>query len=714
LIHQFQELLFCFCSVSSDSIHKEFTMSNAYQKTRRCYLIDHHSPQPPIVPLGKMDIREYKEFFRESGIDSLMVYCKDHWGVTYYDSKVPGAQKHAGVKGDWIRTVRDACAEMGIEFTAYYCIEYDEGAARRFPEWRVQKADGSPLIRDDLYAKWSLNCYNTGYREYALAQLEEIVSGYHPDSLFLDIFGASLCYCPACRKKFEEDYGYPLPETQEGLIAHQKDVKESLDKKAEDFYIEMRDRLKKIDPSLAITINFSCHYPDQIRSLLDYQYSEPLMKDNWYSSAYARDTAVGQYPMLAPGEASQVYNYDSAEQYITDLSSIAAQGCRVGMYSGSQHIDGTLDHEEARRLGSVYRELKKLEPWISQERTPVKGIGILQSDVSKLIPDEDFKADAILRMKKRSPHITAILGAMMACEMAKIPYSILPEHSVSPESLKDYACVIVPEVYTVLPSVKEALSAYAKQGGKLIISGKSGLFGKGAGLPDQDSLADLKGCSFQAVHEEYRQNDWSAYLKAENPEDFQGLLSVTTPPVSEWFIESRPEMAKPLARFLLPAVACSPTEWINWWSPPAGRETEIPAITQNSVGSGSVVYLAFDYFTMVTTEKFRDSYPLFQDVLRLLHVTPAMRNRTEIPEILRTAFFETPDTWQIHQVSTLPDHYHGETISVSGGEIRTVLPVTGAEAVYPEKQTLEVEKDKDEFVIKLPSFRLQQFVVLYK
>jgi hypothetical protein len=32
----------------------------------------------------------------------------------------------------------------------------------------------------------------------------------------------------------------------------------------------------------------------------------------------------------------------------------------------------------------------------------------------------------------------------------------------------------------------------------------------------------------------------------------------------------------------------------------------------------------------------------------------------------------------------------------------------------PGKQTLEVEKDGDEFVIKLPSFRLQQFVVLKK
>ena len=98
-------------------------MSEKFKSTKRCYLIDHHSPQPPIVPLGRMDIEEYDHFFETANIDSLMVYCKDHWGVTYYDSKVPGAQKHAGVKGDWIRTVRDKTAEKGIEFVAYYCIE---------------------------------------------------------------------------------------------------------------------------------------------------------------------------------------------------------------------------------------------------------------------------------------------------------------------------------------------------------------------------------------------------------------------------------------------------------------------------------------------------------------------------------------------------------------------------------------------------------------
>ena len=308
-----------------------------------------------------MEIGEYAQFFCEADIDSLMVYCKDHWGVTYYDSAVSGAQKHAGVRGDWIRAVRDQTARMGIEFVAYYCIEYDEGAARRFPEWRARQADGSPLIRADRYARWSLMCYQTGYREYALSQLAEIVHNYHPDALFLDIFGASLCYCPACREKFKAQFCYDLPETDNGLAAGRADITAFLDGNAREFYLELRSRLKAIDPSLAITINFSCHYPKSIRDLLDYQYSEPLMKDNWFSSAYAFDTASEQSPMLAPGEASQVYNYDNPDKYRCDLSFIAAQGCRVGMRQIKNLAAPILDKFSKRKGPVSLEKLQKIK-----------------------------------------------------------------------------------------------------------------------------------------------------------------------------------------------------------------------------------------------------------------------------------------------------------------------------------------------------------------
>ena len=53
-------------------------MSDKFKSTKRCYLIDHHSPQPPTVPLNRLDIAEYDRFFETADIDSLMYYCKDH------------------------------------------------------------------------------------------------------------------------------------------------------------------------------------------------------------------------------------------------------------------------------------------------------------------------------------------------------------------------------------------------------------------------------------------------------------------------------------------------------------------------------------------------------------------------------------------------------------------------------------------------------------
>lgn len=688
-------------------------MSNLYQSSKRCYLIDHHSPDPPAVTLAKLDISEYERFFETASIDSLMVYCKDHWGVTYYDSRVPGSKKHPGIKGDWIRQVRELTARKKIEFVAYYCIEYDEGAARRFPEWRVRKADGTPLIRDDLYAKWSLCCYQTGYRGYSLAHLEEIVREYCPDALFLDIFGASLCYCTHCREKFAKQFGYPLPETEEELSLHRLDVVAFLDGNAKEYLEELRARVKAIDPTVAITANFSCHYPKEIRDLLDYQFSEPLLKDNWFSSAYARDTARGQAPILAPGEASQVYNYDTEAQYICDLSSIAAQGCRVGMYSGSQHFDGTLDHLEARRLGSAYKVLETLEPYLTG-RTPVKSVGILQSDASKAVNAFPFHPDAILRMKKHNPHTYAILGAMELCEQEKLPYGILPEGEATPETLASYDLLLLPEVYIVTDSLRKLLEEYVRQGGRLLLSGKAGLWNPDFSLRDEFALAELMGVSFVKIHTEYAQNDWSAYLKKQKGAAYDGLLSETTPPVSEFFLETALQGARPDFTFIYPCTACSETDWVNWWSPPPGKETEIPALTVNAFGEGLVMYTAFDFFTMAARETYRVTQPLFHQLCENMQLAPVLRNPTDCSSILRTAYFETNACYYVHQISTLPHTYKGDCPPVSGGVLKLTRPVRTAKIIYPQEVQLTVTEENGEWLIELPQFSIQQFLVLEK
>lgn len=696
-------------------------MSSKYKNSKRCYLIDHHSPQPPVVTLDQLNISEYEQFFDTSHIDSLMVYCKDHWGVTYYDSKVEGARKHQGLKTDWIQEISTVLKKKKIEFIAYYCIEYDEGAARQFPQWRARKPDGAPLIREDEFARWSLCCYQTGYREYCLSQMEEIVQNYNPDALFMDIFGSSLCYCEKCREKFHSAYGYDLPSDEADIRLHMSDMIDFLDDNAQEFLLDVKQRLKAVDPGLAITVNFSCHYPKPVRDLLDYQFSEPLLKDNWFSSAYARDTAIGQYPILVPGEASQVYNYDTVSQYLCDLSSIAAQGCRVGMYSGSQHADGTLDMEEAKRLGVVYTALEEMEPYLTN-RTPVKSIGILQSDCSKAVNMPTLSADAILRMKRHNPHLNAILGAMQLCEYAKIPYNILPESCLTKSLLKEYDMLLLPEVYVIQSATVSLLEDYVAAGGCLISSGQTGLWNADSTLRECSALHRLFGCGPVKVHREYTSNRWSAYLRPDSSQPFTGLIACTTPPVSEHFLEvealsekssqSAESAIMEMLHFDLPCVSCDFDHWVNWWSPPPGKKTNYPALLHHLFQKGHVFYLAFDFFTMAGTEKYPYTNDLFSDLLLKAQIQPPVRHRTDTPDIIRTAFFETETEYIIHQISMLPKRFHGDTPPIPAGEIMFKNPVESAKLVYPQQEDLTLSGNGT--CAELPPFTLQQIILCKK
>lgn len=689
-------------------------MSNLYQSTYRCYLIDHHSPQPPGVTLDKLDIREYERFLEISNVDSQMVYCKDHWGVTYYPSQVPGAQMHKGLKGDWIAQVKQMLSKKGIELIAYYCIEYDEGAARAFPEWRVRKADGTPLIRNDEYAKWSLCCYQTGYRQYCLSQLAEIVGSYRPDALFLDIFGASLCYCPTCRAKFEARFGYALPETPEGLLEKRADVLAFLNENAAEFMDDLQATVKAIDPSLAVTVNFACHYPAMVRDKLDYQFSEPLLGDNWYSAAYARDTAIGQYPILAPGEASQVYNYDTTEQYIADLSCIAAQGCRVGMYSGSQHVDGTLDFTEAHRLGAVYRQLEKMHPWLTG-RTPIGSVGILQSDASAGAKISRLEPDAILRAKIHNPHIHAILGAMMLCENAKLPWQVLPVQGLTEQSLKKCDLLLLPEVFVLSDETVALLEDYVRAGGTLLLSQEAGLYTPDGQLRDAYALEQLMGARFVAQHHEYAANHWSAYVTPAEHFSPKGLLAATTPPVGDCFTELKPQGAQTLLHFITPCLAVTEQSWVNWWSPPPGAVTEMPALIHHHTGDGSVFTCAFDLFTMAASGKFHWLDELFGEILRVGEVNPAIVNQVAHPHMVRTAFFAREGEVLVHQISHLPHIFGGEHVPVSGGCLCVDLerlPFTQAQVVYPMQSPLDVRVEGTTAYVTLPDIDIQQIISL--
>lgn len=684
-------------------------MSEMYKKTFRGYLIDHHSPDPPIVTLQNLNIAEYERFFIEANINNLMLYCKDHWGVTYYDSKL--GKRHPGLKEDWIEKLVPVLRRNNIEFNAYYCLEYDTYAPKQHPEWAIMKSDNTPLRCSSPIAKWGMACYETGYREYVLEQLREIVTNYKPDSLFLDIFGKSLCYCEICKNKFYNRFGFDLPSELNKIKEHNKDILEFLDDCARDMLKEIIEELKGIDNSLKITINFASLYNKEIRDMLDYQFTEPWA-GNWLSAAYARDTAEKQYPQLGPGDVSEVYNYKHDNIYILAAAEIAAQGCRVFMYSGSQHPDGTLEHKEAIKIGKAYKEIEKFEQYLTS-REIIADIGIVQSDYSfKIDRSKSIIPNAIGRVKENSKHREALLGAMRLCDYSKYTWKVIPQHKIE-EDIIDKKILLIPSLLHITDGLKKKLYDYVYNGGIVLCDAESGLYDDEGMILKDYTLGELYGIKHLYIEKRYKDNPWSGYLKFEDNHRIENI-SDTYPPVSNLKRNVRNISAKVLANYILPATEITDESWVNWWSPPPAECTHNSAIVVNNYGKGKIFYCAFDYFVMKNNQyNWVDEF--FNYILNNNVKGAKLFLETEYPNILKYVSYirESKKEIIVHEISQVSGISQGDAPMINGGKLYIhdqYLNINKAEVVYPDHHTLKINKESDYSVVELPQFNIHQII----
>ncbi|MEI3199336.1 MAG: hypothetical protein V8S12_02715 [Lachnospiraceae bacterium] len=74
-------------------------------------------------------------------------------------------------------------------------------------------------------------------------------------------------------------------------------------------------------------------------------------------------------------------NYRPDTIYELAAAEIAAQDCRVFMYSEPMHYDGTLEFEEAAKIGKAYRKVEQFEHLLGNRKV-MADIAIVQSDTA--------------------------------------------------------------------------------------------------------------------------------------------------------------------------------------------------------------------------------------------------------------------------------------------------------------------------------------------
>ena len=125
-------------------------MSDKYKDTFRVLMIDQHFPDAPYITFSRFDAADQVRRCKDAAIDSLHVTTKCHWGHSYYRTET--GLMHPALKGrDMVGELVAESRRAGIEAIAYYCILFENLAARNHRDWRFITKEGKPAIRNELF-----------------------------------------------------------------------------------------------------------------------------------------------------------------------------------------------------------------------------------------------------------------------------------------------------------------------------------------------------------------------------------------------------------------------------------------------------------------------------------------------------------------------------------------------------------------------------------
>ncbi|MEM6551071.1 MAG: beta-galactosidase trimerization domain-containing protein [Planctomycetota bacterium] len=621
---------------------------------RQIHLDFHTSPH--ITGIGEaFDEKQWQETLKRGHVDSVTLFATCHHGYAYYDTKV--GERHPHLNFDLLRRQFDATKAIGVNAPIYLTAGVNNWAAENHPEWREMGPDGrlTGWSRSNLDAGFFRMCFNTPYLDLLCDQISEVVTLFPDcDGIFLDIISQTGCVCHYCIASMHEAGLDPTNPAD-----RQKSAEMNLLK----YYRATTAAARINDPDMPIFHN-SGHIQPGERGILPYFSHlelESLPTGGWgYDHFPMSARYVAQLPHDALGMTGKFhttwgefggYKHPNALRY--ECAAMLAHGtkCSVG---DQLHPSGKLDESTYDLIGAAYAEVEAKEPYIN-DAVNVADIALLSS--AAMNPDagrEAFPDTGAGRLLLEGQYLFDILDA----EMDFNPYRLL----------------ILPDDIAVDPTLKAKLDAYLEQGGRLLLSGTSGL------NADQtesvfDLGADLLGPSSY-------QPDFILPIPVLRPEFVQSPLVMYSPPT-----RIRATTGTPLGAVYASYFNRSYKHFCSHQHAPYQTQ---PSGDHLGVMHGPITYLAHPVFTL---------YAAYGAVAYRHLITNAIDLALGTADQPRTVTTNLPSTARItltHQPNESRYVLHllyantvqrGATLELSGGTTRATQPISIIEELNPLHDT---------------------------
>jgi hypothetical protein len=446
---------------------------------RQIHLDFHTAPQIPNVA-ADFDPQAFVATLQRAHVNSVTVFAKCHHGYSYYSTRV--GTPHPHLRRDLLGEMLDALRAANIRAPVYTTVVWDEHAWATHPEWRQVTPQGAYAITSGsrFRAGWKSLCMNTSYADYVIAQNDEILERYNPVGLFIDIvrYVNGPCVCDTCLGLMR-DAGVN-PEDPQHLARFALDSERRFMARctaairarkpaAQRFYNSRL--LLRADPELGNRPELDNFTHIEIESLPggDWGYDHFPM--------YVRYFQTIDRPLIGMmGRFHTTWGdfgglRDRAALEFECFRALAhGAGCSIG---DQLHPGGRLEPAVYERIGEVYAEVQRREPWCLDSHA-LPEIAVISA--SGGAHGSGFRAN---------PSDT---GALHMFEQLKCQFQFIDAGG----DLAPYAVVVLPDDVLVDETLAARLRAFVQGGGKLLISGCSGLNAERGDY----TLADLMGVHY--------------------------------------------------------------------------------------------------------------------------------------------------------------------------------------------------------------------------
>ena len=435
--------------------------TNKPLRYRQIHLDFHTSEHIPGIGAA-FDPDEFVTTLKNASVNSITIFAKCHHGWSYYPTKV-GAPHPQLARPDLMGDMVKALNAADIECPIYISVQWDERNARLHPEWRVMSANNKfhragndPSTGQQLSAAWHTLCLNhKAYRDQLLEHAREVLRNYETPGIFFDIILTPDCVCAECIRTMQE-HGLD-PENPADRLKNDEWVNER-------FRQEMSAALREEFPGVRIFYKCGHIHKQGPQRFATYSHLEleSLPTGGWgydHFPSSARYAATLGLDFVAHtgkfhtswGEFGGFKHPDALEFEAAQMVALGSK-CLVG---DQLHPDGRINPDTYASIGPAYARIEKLEPYLEGARQ-VSDIAILSAEYFHAVGARNSISDD---------------GAAQMLQELKLPFDVIDPHV----RFEDYRLIILPDEIPVDGDLAARFKAYMAQGGKLLLTGTSGL-----------------------------------------------------------------------------------------------------------------------------------------------------------------------------------------------------------------------------------------------